>query len=103
LAGHRNYRTQSTAGASFWEFPPMLLIGTAATGGIALINLIGSFSGWVAPFAIAWLKDLTGTTSAGLYVVSGLELIAGVLLLLYMPRQRRRMSSISVEAQEGER
>jgi len=54
LAGHRNYQTQSTAGASFWQFPPMLLIGTAAAGGIALINLIGSFSGWVAPFAIRY-------------------------------------------------
>jgi sugar phosphate permease len=87
-----------TAGASFWQFPSMLLTGTAAAGGIALINAIGSFSGWVAPFAIGWLRDLTGTTSAGLYVVSGLELIAGVLILLYMPRQRHRVSSISVEA-----
>ena len=90
-----------TASASFWQFPSMLLAGTAAAGGIALINSIGSFSGWVAPFAIGWLRDLTGTTSAGLYVVSGLELIAGVLILLYMPRQRRRMSSISVEAVEA--
>jgi len=90
-----------TAGASFWQFPPMLLTGTAAAGGIALINSIGSFSGWVAPFAIGWLRDRTGTTSAGLYVVSGLELIAGVLILLYMPRQRQRVSSISVEARQG--
>jgi hypothetical protein len=42
-----------TASASFWQFPPMLLAGTAAAGGIALINSIGSFSGWVAPFASA--------------------------------------------------
>jgi sugar phosphate permease len=87
-----------TAGASFWQFPSMLLAGTAAAGGIALINSIGSFSGWVAPFAIGWLRDLTGTTSAGLYVVSGLELIAGVLILLYLPRRRQQMSSISAEA-----
>jgi sugar phosphate permease len=86
-----------TAGASFWQFPSMLLAGTAAAGGIALINSIGSLSGWVAPFMIGWLKDLTGTTSAGLFVVSGLELIAGVLILLYMPR---RMSSTSIEARE---
>ena len=81
-----------TAGAPFWQFPSMLLTGTAAAGGIALINSVGSFSGWVAPFAIGWLRDLTGTTSAGLYVVSGLELVAGVLILLYMPRQRLRLS-----------
>jgi len=92
-----------TASASFWQFPSMLLAGPAAAGGIALINSIGSFSGWVAPFAIGWLRDRTGTTSAGLYVVSGLELIAAVLILRYMPRQRRRMPSLSVEAREGAR
>ena len=90
-----------TASAPFWQFPPMLLAGTAAAGGIALINSIGSFSGLVAPFAVGWLRDLTGTTSAGLYAVSGLELIAAVLILAYMPRHRRRMSSISLEAREG--
>jgi MFS family permease len=78
-----------TAGASFWQFPPMLLAGTAAAGGIALINSIGSFSGWVAPFAIGWLKDVTGKTSSGLYVVAGLEMLAGVLILLLMPRSSR--------------
>jgi MFS family permease len=78
-----------TAGASFWQFPPMLLAGTAAAGGIALINSIGSFSGWVAPFAIGWLKDVTGKTSSGLYVVAGLELLAGVLILLFMPHSSR--------------
>jgi MFS family permease len=76
-----------TAGASFWQFPPMLLAGTAAAGGIALINSIGSFSGWVAPFAIGWLKDQTGTTSSGLYVVAGLEMLAGVLILLFIPHR----------------
>jgi len=84
-----------TASASFWQFPPMLLSGTAAAAGIALINSIGSFSGWVAPFVIGWLRDLTGTTSAGLYVVAGLELLAGVLILIYMPRGRSRMSPVS--------
>ena len=34
-----------TAGASFWQFPPMLLAGTAAAGGIALINSIRQFLG----------------------------------------------------------
>ena len=92
-----------TASASFWQFPSMLLVGPAAAGGIALINSIGSFSGWVAPFAIGWLRDGKGTTSAGLYVVSGLELIAAALILRCMPRQRRRMSSLSVEAREGAR
>ena len=83
-----------SASAPFWQFPPMLLAGTAAAGGIALINSIGSFSGWVAPFAIGWLKDMTGRTSTGLYVVAGLEVLAAVLILVFMPRQRRLTGTV---------
>ena len=60
-------------------------------GGIALINSIGSFSGLVAPYAVGRLKDMTGKTSTGLYVVAGLEVIAAVLILLFMPRSARSM------------
>ena len=82
-----------SAGAPFWQFPPMLLAGTAAAGGIALINSIGSFSGLVAPYAVGRLKDMTGKTSTGLYVVAGLEIVAAVLILLFMPRSARSMQS----------
>jgi len=71
----------------------MLLAGTAAAGGIALINSVGSFSGWVAPFAVGWFKDVTGKTSTGLYVVAGLEVVATVLILLFMPRSVRSTQS----------
>ena len=54
----------------FWQFPPMLLTGSAAAGGIALINSIGSFSGVVAPFAVGWLTDITGKTTTGPYGVA---------------------------------
>ena len=68
----------------------MLLAGTAAAGGIALINSIGSFSGSVAPYVVGWLKDVTGKTSTGLYVVAGMEVLAGVLILVFMPRRVAR-------------
>src|SRR3984893_12421519 len=47
----------------FWQIPPTLLAGTAAAGGIALINSLGSLSGWVGPSVVGWLADLTGKTS----------------------------------------
>jgi nitrate/nitrite transporter NarK len=81
--------TGVSASPPFWQFPPMLLAGTAAAGGIAVINSIGSFSGWVAPFAVGWLKDMTGKISMGLYAVAGLEVLAAVLILLFMPRPAR--------------
>jgi len=73
-----------SAFAPFWQMPTMLLAGTAAAGGIALINSIGNLSGWVGPFAVGWLQDITGKTSAGLFVIAGFEVLAAVLILLFM-------------------
>jgi D-galactonate transporter len=71
----------------FWQIPPMLLTGTAAAAGIALINSLGNLSGWVGPSIVGWLEDLTGKTATGLYIVAGLEVVGAVLILLFMPRR----------------
>lgn len=71
----------------FWQMPTMLLAGTAAATGIALINSIGNLAGWVGPSVVGWLEDVTGKTSTGLYVVAGLEVLAAVLILLFIPRR----------------
>lgn len=63
----------------------MLLSGTAAAGGIALINSLGNLSGWIGPSIVGWLEDVTGKTSTGLYVIAGLEIIAAVVILLFIP------------------
>lgn len=75
-----------SAFSPFWQMPATVLAGTAAAGGIALINSIGNLSGWLGPFVVGWLMDLTGKTSAGLYVVAGLEVAAAALILLFIPR-----------------
>jgi D-galactonate transporter len=84
-----------SAFAPFWQIPTTLLASTAAAGGIALINSFGNLSGWLGPFVVGWLKDLTGTTSAGLYVVAGLEVLAAGLILLFMPRGMDQMGRSS--------
>jgi D-galactonate transporter len=71
----------------FWQIPPMLLAGTAAAGGIALINSLGSLSGWVGPSVMGWLEDMTGKTATGFYVVAGLEILGAVLILFFMPHR----------------
>jgi D-galactonate transporter len=72
---------------AFWQMPPMLLAGTAAAGGIALINSVGNLSGWVNSVVIGWLKDITGKTTTGLYVVATLEVLGAILILVFMPRR----------------
>ena len=76
-----------SAFSPFWQPPTTLLAGTAAAGGVALINSIGNLSGWLGPFVVGWLMDLTGKTSGGLYVVAGFEVVAAVLILLFIPRE----------------
>jgi D-galactonate transporter len=82
-----------SAFSPFWQMPTTLLAGSAAAGGIALINSIGNLSGWLGPFVVGWLMDLTGKTSAGLHVVAGLEVGAAALILLFIPRERSIASS----------
>lgn len=77
-----------SAFAPFWQMPTMLLTGSAAAGGIALINSLGNLSGFVGPWLVGVLKDLTGTTATGLYAVAGLELLCTVLILLFVPRAK---------------
>ncbi|QZI70429.1 MFS transporter [Pseudomonas protegens] len=66
----------------FWSIPGAFLAGTAAAGGIAVINSIGNLAGFVAPYLIGWLKTHTGSLASGLYLVAGLEILAALLLLL---------------------
>lgn len=66
----------------FWSIPGAFLAGTAAAGGIALINCIGNLAGFVAPYMIGFLRTLTGSLSAGLYFVAALEILAAVMLFL---------------------
>lgn len=68
--------------AVFWTLPTAWLSGTAAAGGIALINSIGNLAGFGGPYLIGWVKDATGSTSTGLLVLSLLPLAAGLLVFL---------------------
>jgi MFS transporter, ACS family, tartrate transporter len=68
--------------AVFWTLPTAWLSGTAAAGGIALINSIGNLAGFGGPYLIGWVKDTTGSTSLGLLVLAVLPLVAACLVLV---------------------
>ncbi|MGO4278256.1 D-galactonate transporter [Cupriavidus sp. OV038] len=72
----------------FWSLPSAFLAGTAAAGGIALINSIGNLAGFVAPYMIGWFKTNTGRLSSGLYFVAALEACATVLVLAFIRTRR---------------
>ncbi|MFI9505200.1 MFS transporter [Nocardia sp. NPDC052566] len=71
---------------TFWALPGSFLSGAAAAGGIALINSIGNMSGFAAPYVTGWLKDVTGTQRAGLWVV-GFCMVGSALGVLILRRR----------------
>ena len=73
--------------APFWCIPPMLLRGSAAAAGIALVNAIANVGGFVGPYAIGWVKDATGTASGAFLMVGAMALAAATVLSLVLPRR----------------
>ena len=55
-----------------------------AAAGIALINSVGNLAGFVSPYLVGWLKDMTGTTNTGLYMLAAC-LVVGALVALAQP------------------
>jgi len=66
----------------FWSIPPMLLAGTAAAAGIALINAIGNLGGAVGPSVMGWLRDATGAYTGGLLVLAGALVLEAILVMM---------------------
>jgi D-galactonate transporter len=66
----------------FWTLPTAWLSGTAAAGAIALINSIGNLAGFAGPYLIGWVKETTGSTSTGLFVLAALPLLGGLLVFM---------------------
>jgi D-galactonate transporter len=69
----------------FWSIPPAFLGGAAAATGIALINSVGNLAGFVSPYLVGWIKDMTQSTDMGLYCVA-VSLVAAAAIVLTMPK-----------------
>jgi ACS family tartrate transporter-like MFS transporter len=65
----------------FWAIPPMFLGGTAAAAGIALINSVGNLGGFVGPTVMGWLREVSGSYSAGLLVLASALVFEAILVL----------------------
>ena len=69
----------------FWSLPTAFLSGAAAAAGIAAINSIGNLAGFVSPYVVGWLKDLTQNTQAGMFAVSAVLVAGAVIILVFVP------------------
>ncbi|KQB51857.1 MFS transporter permease [Pseudomonas endophytica] len=76
----------------FWTIPPRFLTGLAAAAGIALINSLGQLGGVIAPFMVGRIKDLSGSATPALYVLSGVCVLATMLVIWGIPARYYRVN-----------
>ena len=79
--------------APFFSILPTFVQGAAAAGTIALINSIGNLGGFFGPTMIGWLKDKTGSFTAGMIGLAGMLALAGAIALL-LPLVERRLRGV---------
>jgi sugar phosphate permease len=73
-----------TALSLFWPLPAAFLGSAAAAGGLALINSLGQVAGFVSPFLVGWIKDVTHSTDLALYILSAV-LVVGAFCVMRIP------------------
>ncbi len=73
----------------FWAIPPRILTGVGAAAGIAFINSIGTFGGFVGPTMMGVFKDATGGFTLGILAMAGVMVVTTALSasLKFMVRQ----------------
>jgi sugar phosphate permease len=75
--------------APFWALTTAFLSGTGAAAGIALINSVGNLGGYVGPYTVGKLKDVTGSDLAALLVLAGC-LLGMSISIFFVPRPASR-------------
>jgi MFS transporter, ACS family, tartrate transporter len=80
---------QSSTGPTFWSLPTAMLSGTAAAGGIALINALGNLGGFFGPYLFGLVKDATGGSFMFALMVIALGPIMSAAIVLTLGHDRR--------------
>jgi ACS family tartrate transporter-like MFS transporter len=70
-----------------WTLPLSFMTGSAAAGGIALINACGNVANFPVPYAIGYIKDATGSYDGGLLLVAFLAALGTAATLFVAQRK----------------
>ncbi|MEY4706740.1 MAG: hypothetical protein RJB58_463 [Pseudomonadota bacterium] len=68
--------------AVFWTLPALLLRGTAAAAGLALINSFANLGGFFGPTVMGWARGATGDFVFGMELMAGMLVLAGVSVIV---------------------
>jgi nitrate/nitrite transporter NarK len=80
---------QASTGPTFWTLPTAMLSGTAAAGGIALINALGNLGGFFGPYLFGLIKDATGGSFMFGLMLLALGPIMSASIVLMLGHDRR--------------
>ena len=77
--------TVATAGIltcipQFYTLPPTIMSGAAAAMGFAVANSVGSVAGFISPYLLGYVADLTGSTNNGVLFIAACLLLGGALV-----------------------
>ncbi len=90
--------------APFWCLPTMLLSGSSAAVGIALVNAIGNIGGFVGPTIVGFLRTSTGGDAGAFWSLSAMALAAAVICVAMrglVPARRLHTSSAPLPIPEA--
>jgi ACS family tartrate transporter-like MFS transporter len=68
--------------AVFWTLPTAILRGTAAAGGLALLNSFSNLGGFFGPTVMGWARQTTGNFTLGMELLAGMLVVAAVSVVL---------------------
>ena len=69
----------------FWALPTAFLTGRAAAGGVALVNSVANIAGFAGPTLMGYMRDVTGSFTAGLWLLAGALTAGAAIVLLLAP------------------
>ncbi|EOT8834719.1 4-hydroxyphenylacetate permease [Escherichia fergusonii] len=71
----------------FWTTPDQSISVQARALGIAVINATGMTGAALGPLLMGWMKDITGSFNAGIYMVAAF-LVLGAVVIAFIPMKR---------------
>jgi MFS transporter, ACS family, tartrate transporter len=87
---------QSSIAPTFWTLPTAMLSGTAAAGGIVMINAVGNLGGFLGPYRVGFIKKAPGSFSVGLLAIS-MGALVGAVVFLVLGHDRRLEQAPAVQ------
>lgn len=64
----------------FWSVASVSLSASAAVIGIAIINSVGNLGGFIGPYIVGYLRDLTGQMESSLFFLGGVLIIGTAII-----------------------